>query len=188
MNGTQVHVTTHESLSDARTGFLAGSALEGFGAVATIALAIVGLAGVLSSTMAAIATIIVGAATVLEGAAFGFGTARINATPAAAAESRWFEHGLAADFQGGLGTLVLGILALLGIQSQTLLSVAVIALGTTFLFSGRLLIGLASIVLGILAVVGFTPMTLVLVGLLTLGAGLLFSGSRHAMSTASART
>ncbi|HWH69107.1 MAG TPA: hypothetical protein VNT26_06965, partial [Candidatus Sulfotelmatobacter sp.] len=93
----------------------------------------------------------------------------------------------AVDFQGGLAVVVLGILALLGIAPQTLLSVSVIALGATFLLSGRLLIGMGATVLGILSVVGFSPLTLVLVGLLISGAGLLFSGSAMAATTMAER-
>jgi len=183
MNGT--HVATHESVSETRTNaIVGGSALEGFGAIAAIALAIVGLVGIFQATMAAIATIVVGAATLVEGGAFGLKETRTSATRF---ESHWFSGSTSADFQGGLATLVLGILALLGVVPQTLLSVALIALGATFLFSGRVLIGLGAVVLGILAVVGLSPLTLVLVGLLISGAGLLFGGSQNAASAIAAR-
>jgi len=174
------HVATHDSMTETRTKALAGgSALEGFGAIAAMALAIVGLVGKLSLTMAAIATIIIGAAAMIEGGAFGLRSARFSA---GRFQGSWFEGATGADFQGGLATLVLGILALLGVAPETLLSVAVLALGATFIFSGRLLIGLASVVLGILAVVSATPVTLVLVGILILGAGLLFGGAENAAS------
>jgi hypothetical protein len=127
--------------------------------------------------MAAIAAIVVGAGTLIEGGAFGLAGVRET-------RNYWFAGFNGADLQAGLGTVVLGILALLGIASHTLLSVAVIALGAAFLLSYRVMIGLGAVVLGILAVVGIAPLTLVLVGLLILGAGLLFMGSQVAVSTA----
>lgn len=103
-------------------------------------------------------------------------------------ESRLAHSATGVDFQGGLATLVLGVLALLGVAPLTLLSVAVIALGASFLLGGRILIGLAAAVLGILSVVGLSSWTLVLVGFLVLGSGLLFSGSENIMSTMTNRT
>ena len=180
MNGT--HVATHETISEGRrTGIFAGSALEGFGAIAAVALSIVGLVGVFPPTMAAIAAIVVGAGTLIEGGAFGLAGARQGM-------SYWFAGAKGADFQAGLATVVLGILALLGIAPQTLLAVAVIALGASFLLSNRVMIGLGAVVLGILAVVGLAQLTLVLVGLLILGAGLLFSGTQMAATTATETT
>lgn len=185
MNGTQAHVVTHETVHETRsTGIVGGSILEGFGAIATIALAIVGLAGVFPLTLAAIAAIVVGAATLVESGAFGLKGGSLSYRRI---ESQLFEGAAAVDFQGGLAVVVLGILALLGIAPQTLLSVSVIALGATFLLSGRLLIGMGATVLGILSVVGFSPLTLVLVGLLISGAGLLFSGSAMAATTMAER-
>lgn len=184
MDGTQAVI--HEPASESRSSaIIGGSALEGFGAIATIALAIVGLVGVFPPTMAAIAAIVVGAATLVEGGALGLNTGGMSD---AGGVARRLPRETGADFPGGLATLVLGILALLGVASHPLLSVAVIALGATFMFSGRALIGLGAVVLGILAVVGFTSLTLVLVGLLILGAGLLLSGSRNAVRTLEARS
>jgi hypothetical protein len=185
MNGTQVHAVTHEPIpahTHTRGTVAAGGAmLEGFGAVATMALAIVGLAGVLSTSMAAIATLVLGAAILFEGGAVTWKNGRI--IPATMAEGKTFEIGAMADFQGGVAAIVLGILALLGISPLILLSVALIAVGAAFLFSGRFVSGLAGVVLGILAVVGLSSLSLVLVGLLVLGAGTLFAGSELAVST-----
>ncbi len=166
-----------------------GSTMEAFGAIAGIALAIVGLAGVFSSTMAAIATIVLGAAILLEGGSFGATEVAETGTTETSV-SRSTSGGMSADFLGGLAGIVLGILALLGVSPMTLLSVALLGFGASFLFSstaaaqvnpasagGAVLIGLAGLVLGILAVVGIDPLTLVLVGLLALGVHALFSGS-----------
>jgi len=175
-----------------------GSMVEAIGAMATIALAIVGLAGVLSTTLAAIATIVIGAAILVEGGAFTAGAATTRH------EARAFEAGgsAGAGFLGGIAGMVLGILALLGVAPLTLLAVAVLVYGATFLAggmgergasfgalgtgadaaagsadAGHVMVGIAAIVLGILAVVGVSQLTLVLVGLLCLGAAALFSGS-----------
>ncbi len=158
-----------------------GAIAESIGAVATIALAIVGLAGVLSSTMAAIATIVLGAAIWVEGRAFAL-THSEPASPEArmARLSHWSE-GLAAEFLGGLTAIVLGILALLGVDPNTLLGVATLVLGATFLLSGLATIGSASqglaglsaVVLGLLAIVGFGPLALILAALAALGASAL---------------
>jgi len=176
MNGTQA--VTHESLSThtqvQSNAFVAGEALfEGVGAIATIALSIVGLAGVFPATMAAIAAIVLGAAILLEGGAVEFKNGRL----ARAMPIQGYETAAAADIQGGIGAIVLGILALLGVAPLTLLCVTLIAVGAAFLFSGRFLSGMAGVVLGILSVAGISSLYLVLVGLLVLGAGLLFAGS-----------
>jgi hypothetical protein len=171
-----------------------GSAMEAIAALATMALAIVGLAGVFSTTLAAIATIIVGAAILIEGGSFSAGAfaARGYAADVGA--------GLSAQALGGIAGIVLGILALLGVAQPTLLSVAVLVYGAAFLLSrmefaqtfaasgsvelpwreagsGQVLIGVAGVVLGILAVIGISSLTLVLVALLSFGAAALFSGS-----------
>ncbi|PWU11007.1 MAG: hypothetical protein C5B50_24345 [Verrucomicrobia bacterium] len=166
-----------------------GSAMGAVAALATMALAIVGLAGLFSSTLAGIATIVVGAAILLEGGAIG-----ASAFPAATEYEAAAGAGLSAGFLGGLTGIVLGILALLGVSSEALLSVALIVLGASFLFSGapmafrgylfagaasgQIMLGLGAVILGILAVTG-SNLVLVLVGLLALGAGALFGGSAH---------
>lgn len=175
-----------------------GSMAEAIGALATMALAIVGLAGVLSTTLAAIATIVLGAAILVQCGAFGAGVAVSRTVGEAQVESA----GLSAEFLGGVTGIVLGILALLDVAPLTLLSVALLAFGASFLLSssgsiwfnqagygtsvsrvgaanngGQVMIGLGALVLGILAVIGLAQLTLILVGLLSLGAAALFSGS-----------
>jgi hypothetical protein len=79
------------------------------------------------------------------------------------------------EFFGGFAGLILGILALVGITSGTLLSVAAIVFGACVLFSrlgegafgSRMLVGIGAVVLSILAVVGLSQITLVLVALLS---------------------
>jgi uncharacterized membrane protein HdeD (DUF308 family) len=159
-----------------------GAVLESVGAVATIALAIAGLAGAAPMTLAAIACIILGAAIVIEGGAFA-ATHRTNSGQTAH-RLEWTET-LAAEFLGGLTGIILGVLALLGVAPMTLLGVAVLVFGATFLFSSgtvfgwsfHAIFGLAALILGVLAVVGLSSMVLVLVALACLGASALLSGA-----------
>ena len=171
-----------------------GSMVEAIGALATMALAIVGLAGVLSATLASIATIVLAAAILIQCGAFGAGTMASVGADVQASDS----GGLSAEFLAGVSGIVLGILALLGVAPLTLLSVALLMFGAAFLFSsgsqtqfqttayrisrfsgssGLVMMGLGAMVLGILAVIGVDQLTLILVGLLGLGSAALFSGS-----------
>jgi hypothetical protein len=160
--------------------------METIGSIATIALAIVGLSGIWSTVMAAIATIVVGAAFLSEGGAIGASAlARSSNFETVDLEASTAPSGA---FLGGVGGIILGILALLGIVAPTLLAVALIVFGATFLVSsvsmggmwstgGQVMGGLAAIVLGILAVCGVSELVLILVGLLVLGGTGLFAGS-----------
>jgi len=170
-----------------------GTIIEAFGALATLALAIVGLAGVLSGTLAAIATIIIGAAILMESDFFG--ALRMGSKTASAREMEALQSP-SVQFIGGLTGIVLGVLALLGVSSITLLSVAILVFGATFLLSGAspdqnnwlahasgadVLFGLGTLVLGLLAVIGIDSLTLLLVALLCLGIAALFSRSAPAI-------
>ncbi|HEV2394699.1 MAG TPA: hypothetical protein VG146_20295 [Verrucomicrobiae bacterium] len=185
---TATETIQHQSMRESAFKLAAGGSLvEAIGALATIALAIVGLAGVFSPTMAAIATIVIGASILIEGGSFGAVTTRESAS---VTERTEWSGGMSAGFLGGLTGIVLGILALLGVAQMTLLSVAILTFGASFFLGsmsfmsvmpatvgGQVLVGLAALVLGILAVIGLDPLTLVLVGLLALGAASLFSGA-----------
>jgi hypothetical protein len=183
MNGT-TQAMHHHSARNSFKWIASSSVMEAIVAIAVIALAIVGLAGVNPLMMAAIATIIASAAILIEGGAFerassesrrGIGPAAFN-----------------AEFLGAVSGIILGILALIDVAPMTLLSVAVLIFGVTFLLSastssdrslfagapdGVVLLGLSVSILGLLAVIGLSAATLVLVGLLVLGAASLFGGS-----------
>lgn len=163
------------------------SVMEAIIAIAVIALAIVGLARDYSVVMAAIATIITSAAVLIEGGAFDKDRVR-NEMGAMAG-------GLGAEILGAIAGIILGVLALMGVASITLLSVAVLVFGVTFLLNSasisqgsqgviqsHLLIGLSVSVLGLLAIIGIAPVTLILVGLLVLGAIMLFGGSLKSLN------
>lgn len=175
MNATQVEAgyqPVHREATTLRTTAI----MESIGAVAT--LAIVGLTGKFSETVAAIATIVFGAAIWIEGGAF---VASHRAEGAAERTEEWSE-GAGAQFLGGLCGIVLGILALLGVAPITLVSIATLVFGATLLFSAgnQAFFGLAGLTLGLLAVCGLSSLTLVLVALACLGVSALFSGATTA--------
>ena len=193
MNGAQVQAdyqSAHQESIVTKTRFGAAM-MESIGALATIALGIVGLTGTFSTTIAAIATIVLGAAIWMEGG--GLASSHWRAFSREGVVTRSFESSqdLGADFLGGVAAIVLGIMALLGIASVTLVAVAALVLGASLLFSSRsgygaesrMLFGTAGLVLGLLAVCNLNPVTLVLVALISLGVAALFGGA-----TTSART
>ncbi len=183
--GISMNATTQTMRHPGRTSafrwIASASIMEAVVSIAIIALAIVGLAGVYSVTMAAIATIITGAAILIEGGAFERGRLHEGS-------------GMSAQMLGAIAGIILGVLALMGVASITLLAVAMLVFGVTFLLGaamqapgsqgsmeGHLLLGLSVSVLGLLAVIGIVPVTLVLVGLLVLGAIGLFGGAFKGM-------
>lgn len=183
MNGTHVEAgyqPVHQE--EVSTRKRAGGLLMGsIGGVAALALAIAGLAGAYSATLAAIATIVLGAAIWIEG---GDLLATHRTEISAGARILEWNESMGTEFLGGLSGVVLGILALLGIVPAILLSVAVLVFGASFFFSNKtgiasgnqLMFGVAGIVLGLLAVCGVSQLTLVLVGLLCLSTAVLFNG------------
>jgi hypothetical protein len=163
---------------------------ETVGAAAAIVLAIIGLAGGMPRAMMVIATIVLGAAILLDAAAAAARTHGLS-TEAHAGEGRIARAervgGISAESTAGVAAIVVGILALLGISSTVLCSIALIVLGAGLLFAsttrerasagGEVLVGMGAITLGILALLGFKPVTLVLVGLLAVGGAVFLSGS-----------
>jgi len=180
MNATNVetaHAPAHEWNL---TRFAGGSITEAIGSIGAVVLAIIGLAGVLPNLMASVATIIIGVAILLEGLRLPL-TSQVR--------------GVTTGFFAGVTGIVLGILALFGTSTQTLLAVALIVFGASLLLGGfelsqggalqsgaeeievlgfgsggHVLAGLGALVLGILAVIGLSPLVLTLAGLLCVGA------------------
>ncbi len=204
-------VTTYERASGTEARMeTGGSITEALGGAAVIVLAILGLVRIDPPTLASIATIVLGAAFLAEGGTLAARFMRV------ARSEHWETAGsdVAMESMCGAAGIVLGILALLGIQTAVLVPAALIVFGAgmlsasgtawrmgsagtstasamhhvqeTFDFTGsELLIGFAGIVLGILALAGYTPITLSLVALLTLGFGVLLGGSWMATRFAS---
>jgi hypothetical protein len=181
----------HEDTS--KTIAAGGSTVEAVLGVAALILAILGLAGIEAGYMLTIGVIAIGAALLSEGAAIA---ARLNGDGSVA------ETGMNAEFVAGLAGIVLGVLALLGIQVIPLTAAAVLGFGgalllgagagseaastvrhdglshrgTTGTAGAKILVGLAVIVLGILALVGIRPPEMLLVAVLILGGILMLSG------------
>jgi hypothetical protein len=118
---------------------MGGSLAEGVSSLATIVLAIVGLAGFFPQMLPAIATIVMAAAFLLEGGAV---TMRYSKLLAETSKDRFdaveFGTGLTSEFLGGVAGGILGILALLGLYPMILVSVAVIVFGGTLMLSSGL--------------------------------------------------
>lgn len=115
-----------------------GSAIEVAGGVAVIVLAIIGLARGGSAFMAAISTIVLGAALLAFGgmiaAEYSKLLMKVTGGSVGAAE---LGGGMTVEILVGGGTVVLGILALIGYSPQVLVSAAVIAVGTALILGAR---------------------------------------------------
>lgn len=112
-----------------------GASIEAIAGIGTIVLAILGLAGVIPTYMVAIATIVAGAGLLFGGGSIASQMSYLHAHSASDAKYAKLRGGMSAEFVAGLGAIVLGILALIGIAPVTLLPVAAIT------FGGGLLIG-----------------------------------------------
>jgi hypothetical protein len=109
---------------------------EGVASIVTIVLTILGLAHVAPTFLVAIATIAFGAALLVHGAAMIGEYARYadQAEFAAVAASG---GGLSTALLAGAGGIILGILALLGIDPVDLTAIAVIAFGSALILSSN---------------------------------------------------
>jgi hypothetical protein len=192
----------------------AGSLTEAIGGIGAIVLGILGLAGIVPQTLAAIGVIVVGSALMAEGTAILSKYSKLAAS--SGTDESWtgsteLGGGVSLEFIGGIGVVVLGILALLSIAPITLMAIGVIAYGAALVLSAgtmsrlnsmealryntseshqtlardavmgttaiQMLTGVGGVVLGILALVGVNPLTLILVSLLGFGSAILLSGS-----------
>jgi hypothetical protein len=192
-----------------------GSLVETLAAAGAVVLAILGLAGLLPTTMMTVGTILLGAAVLFQGGAVAARHRRLiegTAEPGAAHLHAAVVHGgLSAESLAGIAGIALGIIALLGAIPITLCAVALIAIGAAEVFGSgathrfsalpmqspeagsharhwmhgalslsagaQLFVGVGAVVLGILALLGLEPMSLVLVGILAVGGALLLGGS-----------
>lgn len=116
-----------------------GGLVDAIGGVATIVLAVCGLAGVNPPLMAGIATVVFGVALLIQGGTMLSEYAQIIFP--AGAKSANIEHfgggSLSAVFLVGAAGIVLGVLALLGINSGVLTPIAAIAFGTALVLSSN---------------------------------------------------
>lgn len=174
-----------------------GLLTEGAAGIAVIVLAIVGLAGVSTPSMAAIATIVIGVGLMVQGFTTAAENSRVvGAAGGAVMTGNDFAGEVMVDCLGGGTGVVLGILALIGVSAAPMLMpAALIVFGGALLLSGALamrtspatggmetLIGIGGLVLGILSLLIAHSAVLLLVGFIAIGAALLmvsaaFSGA-----------
>ncbi|MFB9264760.1 hypothetical protein ACFFWD_16560 [Bradyrhizobium erythrophlei] len=114
-----------------------GGLVDAIGGVATIVVAIVALSGVGQPMLAAVATIVFGAALLIQGGTMLTEYTKLIGQPGAVGTAAELTGagGLSALFLVGAAGIVLGVLALIGISSQTLTAAAVIAFGGGLLLS-----------------------------------------------------
>lgn len=179
-----------------------GLITEGAAGIAVIVLAIIALSGTIPATMASIVTIIVGVGLMVQ--AFNSAAEQSKAmVPGAAMAGSEMGGEVMIDLAGGVAGVVLGILALVGVNAPHLVPAALIVFGGVMLLSGaisaaprsytepaaagqvvsyqgsaptaglEILIGFAAVILGILSLIFMTSWVLTLVGFLAVGAGLL---------------
>ena len=141
MNTTETHAVQGPSMEAVLGGIAASSITEGIGAIGTIALAVIGLAGLYAYEMAAIATIVTGAIILMEGGLVSLACRRLAVLSAGERHARELGGGVTAEFFGGLAGIVLGILAIIGLAPMTLILVGLLCLGASALFSGSTING-----------------------------------------------
>jgi hypothetical protein len=114
-----------------------GSITEAICGAATVVLAIIGLTGSWPGYMASVATIVFGVALLAQGGAIAARYSRLirEATPSEWDARTEIGGGMGAEFLAGGAGVVLGILALLGMGTATLIPIALIV------FGGALLLG-----------------------------------------------
>jgi hypothetical protein len=110
-----------------------GGFVDALGGIATIVLAIIGLAGVKAEMLVAIATVVFGAALLIQGGAMLTEFAQIETAPETSGTTS--AGGLSALFLVGFAGIVLGVLALLGIYAPILTAAAAIAFGAALVIS-----------------------------------------------------
>ncbi len=132
------HSVVHESGVERLRKVAAGAPLaEAITGIGTIVLAIIGLAHVLPMDMAAVATILIGISLLFEGGSVAASTGQFPRTAAGAnVDTADLAGAMTVEFLGGITGVILGILALINIESQTLVAVSLIVFGATCLLGG----------------------------------------------------
>lgn len=119
-----------------KTYAMGGSALEGIGGLAVVALSILALVGTLPLLMTAIAGIVFGASLLLKGIAVSAQYRSLQREVGMdSTETAPFAGGLTVESLIGAAAIALGILALVRIDPQTLLAALVTAGGVALLLS-----------------------------------------------------
>lgn len=111
-----------------------GSTIDAIGGVAAVVLAVVGLADIASVNMVSIAAIVLGASLLFQG---GLMAAEYNEILSHLEGGPYLEFGggLGAEGLAGISAIILGVLALFGMDPTALMSVAAIVLGAGLVLS-----------------------------------------------------
>lgn len=113
-----------------------GSAVEAVGGFVVVILSILGLTGVQPFFLASSAGIIFGVALLAQGAAVGSEySALVSRATGGAFGAVELGGGMTIEFLAGGGTVVLGVLALMGVAPMVLLPTLVIAAGTAIILT-----------------------------------------------------
>jgi hypothetical protein len=112
-----------------------GGLVDAIGGVATIVLAIIALSGVNSEALAAIATMVFAAALLILGGTMLTEYTKMAFPAGTLGATEGSGGGMSALFLTGAAGIVLGILSLIGIFPQMLVSIAVIAFGGALVLS-----------------------------------------------------
>ena len=138
MNFTRItHEPVHESLGQMlKTSATRGSVMEAIGGIIVVVLSIIGLAGMWQASMAAISVILVGALILFEcGTLAANYRRRLFDQEVSSAGASGFDGVVTVEFMAGIAGILLGVLALLGVSTWSLISVAVIVLGGAYLLN-----------------------------------------------------
>ena len=116
-----------------------GGFADAIGGIATIVLAVLGLAGVHPQMLVSIATVVFGVALLIQGGTMLSEYVKIIFPSRAngVAVDQFGGNSLSTVFLVGAAGVVLGVLALLGIHAETLTSIALIAFGTALVLSSN---------------------------------------------------
>ncbi|MDA8087264.1 MAG: hypothetical protein M0Z75_11245 [Nitrospiraceae bacterium] len=126
--------TAQELVERRSTGVMAAGVLaEGFVSIGAVILSIIGLANRFPQIMLPISTIAIGSALLFEG---GTITARFSSLFSLARvpiDIRQFGLGMTTEFVSGIAGIVLGVMALIGVQPLVLIPAAAIVFGASLI-------------------------------------------------------
>src|SRR5262245_26011213 len=112
-----------------------GSVVESIGGIGALVLSILGLVGFIPITMASIAAIAAGGALLIGGGTMASQYSRIFGGARQSLSRNIIGGGMAMESLSGVAAIVLGIMALLGIHSLTMLAASAIVLGCALLLA-----------------------------------------------------
>ena len=204
--------TAHEEQRFTMAMITGGAGAEAFCGAAAVAVAIIGLAGLVPRYMAGVAAIALGTALIAGGGAVAARWQHEVRHFVGKAQEIELEMGLLSEVLGGVAGIALGVIGLAGYAPQVLFPCAAIVFGGTLLIGGaaqpavailahddqprfeRLsrvamdftggvmaFVGLGSVVLGVLGLIGLgSGLLMSLVAMLAMGAALMLAGMAEA--------